>query len=89
MASNHITKIYRDSNGDRMVVDDGGEVCVMPGGKITSDGVQPALISNAETLHALDPVYSDTEMEGALDDMGGKINGILAILKGAGLMASE
>jgi len=43
------------------------------------DGVQ-LTTTDAETAHALNAVFSDTEVEGALDALGAKINEILAKL---------
>jgi hypothetical protein len=38
-------------------------------------------ITNASTSHALNAVFSDTEVEAALDALGTKINAILAALR--------
>ncbi len=38
-------------------------------------------IANASTSHALNAVFSDTEVEAALDALGTKINSILAALR--------
>lgn len=46
-------------------------------------------ITNASVAHALNATFSDTEVEGALDALGGKINSILAVLRTNGIIASS
>lgn len=83
----HVTKNYSDS-GELLVV--GGELRVVTGGKITpNSGTQAVHITNASTAHALNATFSDTEVEGALDTLGTKINSILAALEGAGILAAS
>jgi hypothetical protein len=44
-------------------------------------------IANANGSHALNAVFSDTEVEGALNDLAGTINDILAALRINGIVA--
>lgn len=52
-------------------------------------GDPAAFVADAEVAHALNATFSDTEVEGALDALGGKINSILAVLIAKGLMAAS
>lgn len=47
----------------------------------TSVGANQAAITDASTAHALNATFSDTEVESALNALGGKINLILAALR--------
>lgn len=56
--------------------------------RITSNAGSPAAaIDDAEVEHALNSTFSDTEVEGALDALGGTVNSILAVLRAKGLVA--
>jgi ABC-type uncharacterized transport system ATPase component len=81
-----VTKNFGES-GDVFVV--GGELSVAAGGKITAAGTQATHIADASVAHALNATFSDTEVEGALNALGTKINAILAALEGAGILASS
>ena len=48
---------------------------------------QQALVADAVVAHDVNATFSDTEVEAALDALGGKINAILDILEAHGLMA--
>ncbi len=48
---------------------------------------QQANITDANTAHALNATFSDTEVEAALDALGAKINAILAALDALNLTA--
>lgn len=50
-------------------------------------GSQQALVADADVAHSLNATFSNTEAQGALDALGGKINSILGILEAHGLMA--
>ena len=50
---------------------------------------QSSAIPDASVAHALNSEFSDTEVEGALDALGGKINLIIAALEAAGILASS
>ena len=65
------------------------ELVVESGGKITAAGTQAAHVADASVAHALNATFDDTEVEGALDALGGKINSILAALEGVGITASS
>lgn len=70
----YTTKNYSDQGGDRYVV--GGEMNVLPDGKITADGVQSAAI-----LDHADPATATTT------EIATKQNQILAALRGVGIIA--
>lgn len=74
-------KVYRKQGGDELVVESGG--------KITAAGTQASAVADAETSHALNATFSDTEVEAALDDIGTKLNAIIAALEGVGILASS
>ena len=50
-------------------------------------GTQHANITDASVAHALNAIFSDTEVEAALNALGTKINLILDVLEEFGLMA--
>lgn len=77
-------KVYRKPGGDTQVIASGGAIDVESGGKILDDGVQAGAITDASVAHALNAVFSDTEVEAALNALGTKINSILAALRGVG-----
>lgn len=49
-------------------------------------GATGASIADASEAHALNSVFSDTEVEGALDDLGATINAVLAVLRTNGII---
>lgn len=82
-------KVYHAQGGDQVVVASGGSIKIETGGEIVPDsGTQASAIADADVAHALNATFSDTEVEGALDALGGKINSIIAALEGAGILAS-
>ena len=52
-------------------------------------GATGAAIADASEAHALNASFSDTEVESALNALGGKINDILAVLRTNGIIASS
>lgn len=50
-------------------------------------GLTALAIDDASVAHALNATFSDTEVEGALDALGGTVNDILAVLRTNGLIA--
>ncbi len=87
MTTTNQTKNRNDS-GDLLLI--GGEVRVLTGGSITpNSGTQASHITNASVSHSLNATFSDTEVEGALDALGGKINAIIAAIQGAGIVAAS
>lgn len=48
---------------------------------------QQSNVADASTAHALNPTFSDTEVEAALDALGVKVNAIFDVLEAYGLMA--
>lgn len=45
-------------------------------------------ITDASTAHALNAVFSDTEVEAALNALGTKINSVIAALETAGIISA-
>ena len=52
-------------------------------------GKDNAAIANASVAHALNSTFSDTEVEAALNALGGKVNAILDVLRNNGIIASS
>lgn len=71
-----------------MVVPATKTINMVTGSKILANGNQAGAITDAETAHDLDSVFSDTQAETALDALGTKVNSILAALRGAGVIAT-
>jgi hypothetical protein len=46
-------------------------------------------VADAEEAHDVNATFADTEVEAALDALGGKINDIFLILKAHGLMKAS
>jgi len=67
----------------------GGSINVETGAGITADGTQASHIADADTAHDLNAVFSDTEVEAALDALGAKINAILLVVEGIGATATS
>lgn len=82
-------KIYKSNGGDVLNVESGGAIDMKAGALMKADGTQAAHIADASVAHALNSTFSDTEAEGALDALGGKINSILAALEGVGITAAS
>ena len=49
-------------------------------------GKDNAAIPNASVAHNLNATFSDTEVEAALNALGGKINAVLAVLRTNGII---
>jgi hypothetical protein len=84
-AGNTITfseKIVIDNNGYAQFKSRFGCNDVTPAAKQTH-------VADAETSHALNATFSDTEVEGALNALGTKINSILATLETFGFHATS
>lgn len=52
-------------------------------------GQAQAHVTDASVAHALNATFSDTEVEGALNALGTKINSILLVLEAHGLMKAS
>lgn len=52
----------------------------------TSVGLDQTPIANASVAHALNASFSDTEVEAALNALGGKVNALIAALVAAGIL---
>ena len=76
-SSGHVNKVYKDLEGNRQVIDNGGEIKIVPGGKITNDGTQASKIAKPSA--------------GATKDIQARasINKILAALEGVGIIAGS
>lgn len=64
-----------------------GAINMATGAKIKANGTQASAIANAETAHALNATFDDTEVEAALNALGTKINSIIAAIHGVGVTA--
>ncbi len=73
-------KVYRRQGGDELVVASGGEINIESGGKITADGTQASAIDDITVTGT----YADDD-----DNIEAAINGILAALRGVGIIASS
>ena len=84
----YVTKVYKEPGGDKMVIDNGGEIEVVAGGKITNAGTQASAIVNAKADYATGDLDIEAEIITAVNASNGKINAIIAALKGVGIIAS-
>ena len=90
-------KVYMEQNGDKQVIDDGGEIEIKEGGKITSEGTQASTIADLTITTDLTGVDSGTDMTAAqaaqietdLAEIATKLNATLAALEGVGILASS
>jgi hypothetical protein len=71
----NVTKNYNELGGAKSVI--GGELSIVPGGKITADGIQAAAIADH-----VDPATATST------DIATKQNQILATLRGAGIIST-
>lgn len=55
----------------------------------TSVGLDQTAIANASVAHALNATFSDTEVEAALNALGGKVNALIAALVAAGILEAS
>ena len=69
-------KVYKNNNGDRVVVASGGEVKIESGGTITADGTQAATIA-------------DIAVDANGTAIAAAVNAILAALEGVGILADS
>lgn len=93
-----VVEIVRASGSTEPALAVSGDLAVRNGGNLEVTGdvgffgaaatAQQAGITDASTAHALSTVFSDTEVETALNNLGTKINSILAVLEAYGLTAS-
>lgn len=70
------TKNYQEQGGEKWAI--GGELNILPGGKVTADGTQASAIADH-----VDPATATST------DIATKQNQILAALRGAGIIASS
>lgn len=48
MSGEHNGKVYRPQGGDKLIVEDGGEIDILPGGKLRINGIEfPTTIGTA------------------------------------------
>lgn len=86
--SDYNAKVH--SNGpDRMVIESGGTIDVLSGGKILAAGTQASTIANAKADYTTGDLDAEAEVIAAVNAANGKINSIIAALKGAGIIASS
>ena len=77
-------KVYREQGGNKLVIDAGGAIDVLAGGQVTAAGTQAVAIADATAITGGE---SPTEAEHNI--LLVKLNGILAALRGAGVIASS
>jgi len=97
-------KVYRDNGGDRQVVENGGEIRVNSGGKISNAGTQATKIADlAITYTANDPSITPnnaiTVADGSSPSVGellefceelkAKVHAVIDALEGVGITASS
>lgn len=82
-------KTYRENGGDQIVIASGGSINVESGGAVTAAGTQAAHIANASVAYATPGLDTEAEVIAAFNTTNGKINSILAALRGAGIIASS
>jgi hypothetical protein len=58
-------------------------------GAAVASGTQAANITDASVAHALNATFSDVEVETALNNLGTKINSVIAALEAFGITASS
>jgi muramoyltetrapeptide carboxypeptidase LdcA involved in peptidoglycan recycling len=58
-------------------------------GQLLNDSAPAANITDAVVAHDVNAVFSDTEVEAALDALGGKINAVIAVLEQFGFSESS
>lgn len=81
--SNYIPKVYKDANGDRMVVKDGGIIQLMPGASI--------ILEDGSEITGLPVATYMEEIPSSVTSVAGlrtELNQLIAFLKAAGLMAA-
>jgi hypothetical protein len=83
------TQVYKDSQGNRLVVGANGEIKIVSGGKITANGTQASHIADAKTDYAAGDLDTEAEIIAAFNATNAKINAILAALEGVGILASS
>ncbi|MCB0070023.1 MAG: hypothetical protein KDE20_01135 [Caldilineaceae bacterium] len=73
-------KVHKPQGGDVLTVESGGEIRVNSGGTITDDGTQASAIADISVTGT----YADDD-----DAIEAAVNGILAALRGVGIIASS
>lgn len=74
---------------DTLTVPATGIVNIATGGQIQANGTQASHIADASVAHDVNSIFSDTEVEAALDALGAKVNAILVVLEGIGATATS
>lgn len=75
------TKVYRKQDGDELVIESGG--------KITAAGTQASHIADAKTDYTTGDLDVEAEIIAAANTTNTKLNAILAALEGVGILASS
>ena len=81
--------VYRQQDGNVIVITSGGELKVETGGKVTANGTQASAIADAKTNYTTGDLDTETKIAAAFNTTNTKINAILAALRGAGIIASS
>lgn len=74
------------SDPDRTILHEDDVRAVIQNEIETTVGTDNAAIADASTSHALNATFSDTEVEGALNTLGTKLNLVLAALRANGII---
>lgn len=83
MGNNYITKVYKDQNGDRMVVESGGVIYLKAGSTLTlEDGT---IITGLPVAAYMEEIASSVNTVAGLRT---ELNQLIGFLKAAGLMVS-
>lgn len=83
MADDYVGKVH--GNGpDQLVVESGGSINVVAGGKILDDGTQAAHIADVAALTG-----GEAPTEAEFNALAVKFNSVLAALRGAGILATS
>lgn len=80
-------KVYKKDGGDTEVIASGGSIDVESGGKITAAGTQASAITDAKVDYTTGNLDTEAETIAAMNTTNGKINSILAAIRGVGIIA--
>ena len=81
------TKNYTEQGGAKTVI--GGDLDVVSGGKILGAGTQASHIADQKTDYTTGDLDIEAEIIAAFNATNAAINGILAALEGAGILATS
>jgi hypothetical protein len=85
------------ASGGKITILSGGILDIKTGGILFTNGAQAALIADitdssggtaSNTIAAIGGTYNQAEVRNAVASLAAKLNGVLAVLKNAGIIAS-